>query len=135
MTGAGVIGGSWIAEITVTSGARATLSGLLASCLGVLGLAVRLLAGLGHLHSGIGRHQAALVRQGHELKAHIDRAHRAVRTAAMDAGIEPALAALLHYLFIDLQDFRLLAVELWHQAVGVTEVRGTDVDACDALHV
>src|SRR6476469_418177 len=87
-----------------------------------LRLAAGILPGLPHLHLGVGHHQPALVRQGHELEAHVDRSHRAVGAAAMDTGIEPTLAALFHDLLVDLQDLRLVAVELRYQAVGETEV-------------
>src|SRR5258705_1711025 len=98
-------------------------------------LAAGILAGLAYLHLGVGHHQPALVRQRHELEAHVDRAHRAVGAAAMDAGIEAALAAFLHDLLIDLQDLRLVAVELRHQPVGKAEIGGTDIDAVDALDI
>src|SRR5437764_15482020 len=70
-------------------------------------LAAGILAGLRDLQLGVGHHQSAFVRQRHELEAHIDRTHRALGAAAVNAGIETALAALLHDLLIDLQDFRL----------------------------
>src|ERR1700737_447944 len=89
-----------------------------ASWRNALRLAARFLPRLRDLHFRVGRHQAALVRQGHELEAHIDRAHRAVGAAAMDAGIEAALAAFPHDLLVDLEDLRLLAVELRHQPIG-----------------
>src|SRR6185437_13346323 len=53
----------------------------------------------------------------------------------MDAGIEPTLAALLHDLLVDLQDFRLVAVELRYQTIGETEVGRPDIDAVDAVDV
>src|SRR6266481_9242065 len=98
-------------------------------------LAAGILAGLRDLHLGVGHHQSAFVRQRHELEAHIDRAHRALGAAAVNAGIEAALAALPHDLLINLQDFRLLAVELGHQPIGEAEVGGTDIDAVDAVDV
>src|SRR4029077_12937710 len=49
-----------------------------------LRLAAGVLAGLVHLHLGIGRHQAALIRQRHQLEAHVDRTHRAFRARAVD---------------------------------------------------
>src|SRR5882672_4875326 len=98
-------------------------------------LAAGLFPGLVHLHLGVGHHQSAFVRQRHELEAHVDRAHRAIRAAAVNAGIEAALAALLYDLLIDLEDFRLVAVEFWHQPVGEAEIGGTDIDAVDALDI
>src|SRR5215216_2133244 len=100
-----------------------------------LRLPARILAGLVHLHLGVGHHQAALVRQRHQLEAHVDGAHRAVGAGAVDAGIEAALAALLDDLLIDLENFGLVAVELRHQAVGEAEVGRADIDAVDALDV
>src|SRR5436189_5281052 len=70
-------------------------------------LAVRILAGLRHLDPGVGRHQAALVTPRHELETHIDRFRRTRCAAAVNAGINAALAALLHELLIDLEYFRL----------------------------
>src|SRR5216684_1206121 len=105
---------------------------LFASC---LPLSPGNLSGLRGLHLGVGHHQSAFVRQRYELEAHIDRAHRALGAAAVNAGIEAALAALLHDLLIDLQDFRLVAVEPGHQPIGEAEVGGTDIDAVDALDV
>src|SRR6266481_8474404 len=96
-------------------------------------LAAGILAGLVHLHLGVFHHQSAFVRQRHELEAHIDRAHRALGAAAVNAGIETALAALLHDLLIDLEDFRLAAVELGHLHIGEAEVGGTDINAVDSL--
>src|SRR6202012_2212197 len=96
-----------------------------------LRLAAGILAGLVHLHLGVGHHQPAFVRQRHELEAHVDGAHRAFGTRAMDAGIEVALAALLDDLLVDLEDLRLIAVELRHQAIGEAEVRRADIDAVD----
>src|SRR5712671_1159844 len=101
----------------------------------VLRLPGGLLAGLVHLHPRVGHHQPAFVRQRHEFEAHVDRAHRAVRAAAVNAGIEPALAALFDDLLIDLENFRLVAVELWHQPVGEAEIGGTDIDTVDALDI
>src|ERR1700738_1887181 len=98
-------------------------------------LAGGILAGLRHLHLGVGRHQSAFVRQGHELEAHVDRARRALGAAAVDAGIEAALAAFLDDLLIDLEDFRLVAIELRHQPIGEAEIGGTDIDAVDTLAV
>src|SRR6266496_1922723 len=98
-------------------------------------LAAGILAGLRDLQLGVGHHQSAFVRQRYELEAHIDRTHRALGAAAVNAGIETALAALLHDLLIDLQDFRLVAVELGHQPIGEAEVGGTDIDAVDAIDV
>src|SRR5205085_7203274 len=46
-----------------------------------------------------------------------------------------AFAAFLHDLLIDLEDFRLFAVELWHQPIGEAEIGGADIDAVDALDV
>ena len=43
-----------------------------------LRLAAGILAGLIHLHLGVGHHQAALVRKRHQLEAHVDRTYRAV---------------------------------------------------------
>src|ERR1700745_3687801 len=82
----------------------------------VLSLAGGIFPGLAHLHPGVGHHQSALVRQRHELEAHVDRPHRALGAGAVDAGIEAALAAFFHDLLVDLEDLRLVAVELWHQA-------------------
>src|SRR3954451_20284101 len=87
-----------------------------------LRLAGRFLAGLVDLHLGVGLHQAALVRQRHELEAHVDRAHRAVRARTVDPRMQTALAALLDDLLVDLEDFRLVAIELRHQAVGEAEI-------------
>src|ERR1700682_2586242 len=98
-------------------------------------LAAGILAGLPDLHPGIGRHQSAFIRQRHELEAHVDRAHRALGAAAVDARIQAALAALLHDLLIDLQDFRLLAIEFWDQTVGKAEIGGADIDAVDAVDI
>src|SRR6266404_9364165 len=53
----------------------------------------------------------------------------------MDPGIEAALAALLYDLLVDLQDLRLVAFELWHQARGEAEIRRADIDAVDAFDV
>src|SRR3979411_2794387 len=96
-------------------------------------LATGIFTGLVPLHFGIGHHQAALVRQRHELEAHVDRAHRALGARAVDAGVKAALAAFLDDLLVDLEDFRLVAIELRHQAVGKAEVGGADVNAVDAL--
>src|SRR3984957_8837289 len=98
-------------------------------------LAAAFLAGLVDLHFGVGRHQAALVRQGHELESHVDRPHRAVGAGAVDAGIEAALAAFLDDLLVDLENFRLVAVEFRHQPIGEAEVAWADIDAVDALDV
>src|SRR5450756_1171 len=100
-----------------------------------LSLAAGFFTRLCDLHLGIGRHQPALVRQGHELEAHVDGAHGALRAAAMDAGIEAALAAFLDDLLVDLEDLRLVAIELRHQAVGEAEIGGADIDAVDALDI
>src|SRR6185295_3517271 len=105
------------------------------SRLRLLRLAGRVLAGLVHLHLGVGRHQPDFVRQRHQLEAHIDGAYRAFGAGAVDTGVEAALAAFLDDLLIDLQDFRLVAVELRHQAIGEAEVGGADIDAIDALDV
>src|ERR1700722_180312 len=101
----------------------------------LLSLAAAFLAGLVHLHLGIGHHQAALVRDRHELEAHVDGAYRAFGAGAVDAGMEAALAAFLHDLLVDLEDLRLVAVELWHQAIGEAEVGRPDIDAVDALDI
>src|SRR5450631_876554 len=101
----------------------------------LLRFAARILAGLRDLHLGVGHHQTALVGQGHELEAHVDRAQRAVGAAAMDAGMEPALAALLHDLLVNLENLRLVAIEFWHQAVGEAEIGRADIDAVDALDI
>src|SRR6478752_5192658 len=98
-------------------------------------LAAGVLAGLRDLHLSVGHHQSAFVRQRYELEAHIDRAHRALGAATVNAGIETALSALLHDLLVDLEDFRLAAVELGHQPIGEAEVGGTDIDAVDALDI
>src|SRR5665213_4025330 len=98
-------------------------------------LAAGLLAGLRDLHLGVGHHQSAFIGQRHQLETHVDGAHRAVGAAAMDAGMEAALAALLDDLLVDLEDLRLVTIELWHQTVGETEVRGADIDAVDTLDV
>src|SRR5579862_5132327 len=92
-----------------------------------LRLAAGVLAGLRNLHPRIGRHQANLVEQRHELESHVDRAHRAVSARAMDAGIQPALLAFLDDLFVDFENFRLFAIELRHEAVGEAEVGGADI--------
>src|SRR5229473_8615465 len=101
----------------------------------VLRFAARFLAGLRDLHLGVGHHQSALVGQRHELEAHIDRAQRAVGAAAVDAGIEPALAALLHDLLVNLENLRLVAVEFWDQAIGEAEIGRADIDTVDALDI
>src|SRR5580692_2337633 len=49
--------------------------------------------------------------------------------------MEAALAALLHNPLVDLEDLRLVAVELRHETVGEAEVGRTDIDAVDALDV
>src|SRR5216110_156473 len=98
-------------------------------------LAVGILAGLRHLHPGVSRHQAAFVRQRHELETHIDRFRRTCRAAAVNARINAALAALLHELLIDLQDFRLFTIELRHQTIREAEIGGTDIDRGNALDV
>src|SRR5882724_10910034 len=98
-------------------------------------LAAGILAGLGDLHPGIGHHQSAFVGQRHELEAHVDRPHRAIGAAAVDAGMKAALAALLDDLLIDLENFRLVAVELRHQSIGEAEIGGTDIDAVDPFHI
>src|SRR4029079_15522988 len=100
-----------------------------------LRLAGGILAGLIHLHLGVGHHQAALVRQRHQLEAHIDRAHRAFGARAVDAGMEAALAAFLDDLLVDREELRLVAIELRHQAVGEAEIGRTDINAVDALDV
>src|SRR4051812_48606170 len=99
------------------------------------GFSAGFLARLADLHLGIGHHQADLVRERHQLEAHIDGAHRAFGAAAMNAGIETALAALADDLLIDLQDLRLVAIELRHQTIGEAEIRRADIDAVDALDV
>src|SRR6266481_8364424 len=91
-------------------------------------LAAGILAGLRDLHLGVGHHQAALVRQRDELEAHIDRAHRALGAGAVDARMQAALAALFYDLLIDLENFRLVAVEFWHQAIGEAEIGRPDID-------
>ena len=98
-------------------------------------LAARILAGLVHLHLGIGHHQPALVRQRLELETHVDGAHRALGARAVDARMQAALAALLDDLLIDLENFRLVAVELWDQALGESEIGRADIDAVDALDI
>src|SRR3954451_5965881 len=100
-----------------------------------LRLAAGLFPGLRNLHAGIDLHQPDLVRQRHELEAHVDGADGAFGAAAMDTGIEAALAAFLHDLLIDLEDLRLVAVELRHETIGETEVGRPDVYAVDAFNV
>src|SRR5690242_19252165 len=58
------------------------------SLLAFSSLAARILAGLIDLKPRIGRHQADLVRQRHELETHVDGAHRALGAAAVNAGVE-----------------------------------------------
>src|SRR3954469_1607927 len=70
------------------------------------------LAGLVHLHLGVGHHQPALVRQGDELEAHVDGAHGAIGAGAVDARVEATLAAFLDDLLVDLEDLRLGPIEL-----------------------
>src|SRR6185503_1766377 len=135
MTGAGVI---WVPPQGWRAASGELNDPLLAtpySCLRFLRLAGGILPGLVHLHLGVGHHQPALVRQRHQLEAHVDRSHRALGAGAVDAGMKAALAALLDDLLIDLEDFRFVAVELRHQAVGEAEVGGADIDAVDALDV
>src|SRR2546429_4945288 len=98
-------------------------------------LPARILAGLVHLHPGIGRHQPDFVRQRHDLEAHVDGAYGTFGAGAVDAGIEAALAALFDDLLVDLQDFRLVAVKLRHQAIGEAQVGRADIDAVDAFDV
>src|SRR6476469_4438960 len=94
----------------------------------ILRLAARLFPRLVHLHLGVGHHQPALVRERDELEAHVDGAHRAVGAGAVNARMEAALAALLHDLLVAFQNFRLVAVELWHQTIGEAEIGGPDID-------
>src|SRR5258708_9353062 len=101
----------------------------------ISGLAGGILPRLRDLHLGVGHHQSALVRQRHELETHVDRAHRAVGAAAVNAGIKAALAALFYDFLIDLEDFGFLAVEFWNQSIGEAEIGGTDIDAVDALDI
>src|SRR6202012_1156275 len=95
----------------------------------LLRLAAGILAGLRYLHPGIGRHQAAFVRQRHELEAHVDGTHRALNARAVDAGIEIALSAFLDYLLVVLEERRFVAVELRNRARGEAEIRRADIDA------
>src|ERR1043165_9298649 len=99
ITGAGamVLSFGWAIGAAATATPRSQLAGGLRLPAGIL-------AGLVHLHLGIGHHQAALVRQRHKLEAHVDRAHRAVSARAVDAGMEAALAAFLDDLLVDLED-------------------------------
>src|ERR1700750_297291 len=98
-------------------------------------LSPRILPRLAHLHLGIGHHQANLVGERHQLEAHVDGACRAFGAAAMDAGVEAALAAFADDLLIDLQDLRLVAIKLRHQAIGEAEVGRADINAVDALDI
>src|SRR6185503_4283359 len=128
ITGAGVI---WVPPQGWRVASGELIDPLLAtpySRLRFLRLAGRVLAGLVHLHLGVGRHQPDFVRQRHQLEAHVDGPNRAIGTGAVDAGIEAALAAFLDDLLIDLEDFGLVAVELRHQAVGEAEVGRADID-------
>src|SRR5260370_35733156 len=81
-------------------------------------LAGGILPRLRDLHLGVGHHQSAFVRQRHELEAHIDRAHRAVGAAAVNAGIKAALAAFFYDFLIDFEDFGFLPYDFWHQSIG-----------------
>src|SRR3954453_915508 len=51
-------------------------------------LAGGILPGLVDLQLGVGRHQADLVRQRHQLETHVDRARGTFGATAMDAGVE-----------------------------------------------
>src|ERR1700677_2545948 len=113
MTGAGVIGGLLEIYRVPDAGPR---PGQMSLSLVSLRLAGRFLAGLRDLHLGVGRHQSAVVEQGHELEAHVDRAHRAVGAAAVNAGIKATLAAFPDDLLVNLEDLRLVTIELGHQA-------------------
>src|SRR5690349_3595002 len=101
----------------------------------LLSLPAGFLAGRVDLHLGVGRHQADLVRQRHQLEAHVDRTHRAFGARAMDAGVELALLALLDDLLVDFQDFWLGAIQLRLEAIGETEIGRADIDTVDALDV
>src|SRR6516165_2114692 len=68
-----------------------------------LRLPAGILAGRIDLHFGVGRHQADLVGQRHQLEAHVDGARRAFGAAAMDSRVELAFVALLHDLLVDLE--------------------------------
>src|SRR5436305_5366382 len=93
-----------------------------------LSLAVRILPCLRDLHPRIGRHQPAFVGQRHQLEAHVDCARGTFSAAAMDARVEPALAAFLDDLLINLEDFRLVAIELGYEAIGEAEIGRADID-------
>src|SRR4051812_20563671 len=100
-----------------------------------LRLTAGILAGLRHLRPRVGRHHPDIIEQRHELESHIDGAGRTCRTTAVNARIEAALAAFLDDLFVDLENFRFIAVELRHQTVGEAEVGRADIDAVDALDI
>ena len=53
----------------------------------------------------------------------------------MDARIDAALVAFLQQLVVDLQDLRLVTVELRHQTIREAEIGRTDIDAGNALDI
>src|SRR6187402_1489009 len=100
-----------------------------------LRLSAGLLAGLVHLHLGVGHHQPALVRERDQLEAHVDGAHSAVGAGAVDARIEAALAAFLDDLLVDRENLRLGSIEFWFKSIGEAEIGRADIDAIDALDI
>src|SRR6516225_5661121 len=105
------------------------------SLFALLRLSAGVLPRLRHLHFRIGHHQSAFIRERDKLETHVDGAHRALGAAAMDTGVEAALAAFLHDLLVDPEDFRLITVELRHQSIREAEIGRTDINAVDALDV
>src|SRR5579859_3266477 len=99
------------------------------------GLAAGFLAGLCDGGARGSRHQAGIVHDGDEAEAHADRARGIGRAAAVNAGVDLALVALLENLVVQRQDFRLVAVEPRRQTIGETEIRRADVDAGHAIDV
>src|SRR5436190_21099488 len=100
-----------------------------------LRLSAGLLAGLVHLHLGVGHHQPALVRERHQLEAHVDGAHSAVGAGAVDGRLEAALAAFLDDLPVDREDLRLGSSEFWLLSIGEAEFGRADIDALDAIDI
>src|SRR3984885_15918649 len=140
ITGAGAIGVSLVKSAELASSEwrvanRNTPTRYSLFAIRSLRLAGGILAGLRHLHPGIGRHQSDLIGQGHELESHVDRLGRAGSTAAMNAGIEAALAAFPDDLFVDFENLGFVAIELRHQTIGKAEVGLIDIDAVDALDI
>src|SRR4029450_3664306 len=101
----------------------------------LVGDGARFLAGLRDGGARGHGHQAGVVGDGDEVEAHADRPGGVARRSIVDAGEQTALPGGGSELLIDLQDLRLLAVELRHQAERQAEIARADIDAADAGHL